>query len=192
MRVQAMGYLAISCANRQNSRVLPAGHSTMRLMPGSLAASGLLLVLAFSPALADSLSHDRPSPQFRLGLGASDSPIGEAAPILLLQWDAQPWRDYYREYTVGVIGKHGESEDPARRTVGFAGMSLGKRYNRWGFSMGAVVVSRQTQALSSVGQFLTQVSYRMDTIELRFGHLSNARMNSPNRGESFLVFSRSF
>ena len=93
------------------------------------------------------------------------------------------------EAAAGLFGKHGDPDVPAdRENVGFVALGLAHHHNRWTFSFSVAASYPKTSALSSVGQFLSQVAYRIgDGYAVRLGHMSNGSTHGRNRGETFLA-----
>jgi hypothetical protein len=86
---------------------------------------------------------------------------------------------------VGAIGQHRDEAELGR--VEFVSLQLGSDRGRYTLAAGIAAVSRTTPALSSAGQFHTQLTVRVGGAELGLGHLSNAGLKKPNKGETFFT-----
>ena len=151
-----------------------------------LSLGALALGLAASQSLhAEALPKPMP---WRASVGGSYSTVGNLAPFLALHKPFARWRDYRIEAAVGVFGKHRNAEPEDREHIGWVAMGLARDFGRWEGSFSLALSYPQTTALSSVGQFLTQISYRLgDGYALRVGHMSNGSFHGRNRGETFLA-----
>lgn len=145
--------------------------------------SSLLLACVSLPAAADTAQP------FRLSLGGSYSTLGDPAGFIALHKPFARWRGFDVEASAGVFGKHGAPDvDEDRDNVRFVALGVAHHHQRWTFSFSVAATHPQTTALSSVGQFLSQVAYRLgDRHALRIGHMSNASTHGRNRGETFLA-----
>lgn len=149
----------------------------------------MALAFVLAPDAAQSQQADPPMP-WRASLGGSHSKVGDTAPFLALHKPFARWNAFRVEATVGMIGKHGDAEPGDREHVGFVAVGLARDFGRWEGSFSVATTYPQTDALSSVGQFLSQLSYRIaDGYAVRIGHMSNASTHGRNRGETFLALS---
>jgi hypothetical protein len=154
--------------------------------------SALALALAAplgAPACAAS-SDAADSLPWRASLGTSYSTVGNLAPFLALHKPFAHWRAYRIEAAIGVFGKHRNAEPEDREHTGWVALGMAREFGRWEGSLSVALSYPQTTALSSVGQFLTQLSYRLgDGYAFRVGHMSNASLHGRNRGETFFALS---
>ena len=126
---------------------------------------------------------------FRLSLGGSYSTLGDPASFIALDTSISRWQGFDVDATVGLFGKHGSPDVSAdREQVGFVALGLARHHQRWTFSFSVAATYPRTSALSSAGQFLSQIGYRLgDGYALRLGHMSNGSTHGRNRGETFLA-----
>lgn len=156
---------------------------------GHLVPLAMALGLAFVPQRAHSEQVD-PSMPWRASVGGSYSKVGDTSPFIALHKPFARWNAFRVEATVGMIGKHSDAEPEDREHVGFVALGLARDFGRWEASFSVATTYPQTNALSSVGQFLSQLSYRVaDGYAVRLGHMSNASTHGRNRGETFLALS---
>ncbi|MCK7594071.1 hypothetical protein [Pseudomarimonas salicorniae] len=147
-----------------------------------------LLGLATLTALPASAADEEAHMPWRASIGSSYSTVGNLAPFLGLHKPFARWRDYRIEAAVGVIGKHPKAESVDREHIGWVALGLARNFGRWEASFSVAASYPQTTALSSVGQFLTQVSYPLaEGYALRVGHMSNGSLHGRNRGETFFA-----
>jgi hypothetical protein len=160
---------------------------------GALRAHALRLACLLSlGALSAPTGAAASTPQpWRLSLGGSYSTLGDPAGFVAMHKPFAAWRGFDVEAAAGLFGKHGDPDVPNdREHVGFVALGLAHHHERWTFSFSVAATYPQTSALSSVGQFLTQVAYRVgDGYAVRIGHMSNASTHGRNRGETFLALS---
>lgn len=149
-----------------------------------------LCVFALSLASSSALrAEDTPTAMpWRASLGASYSTVGNLAPFVSLHKPFAQWREYRIEAAAGVFGKHRNAEPQDREHIGWVALGMARDFGRWEASFSLALSYPQTTALSSVGQFLTQISYRLgDGYALRVGHMSNGSFHGRNRGETFFA-----
>jgi hypothetical protein len=147
-----------------------------------------LLALALLTALpATGMAAD--NPPLRLSAGGSYSTLGDPAGFIAVHKPFTTWRGFDVEAAAGLFGKHGNPDVAADRdNVGFIALGLAHHHQRWTFSFSVAASYPKTSALSSVGQFLSQVAYRIgDGYAIRLGHMSNASTHGRNHGETFLA-----
>lgn len=154
------------------------------------ALSALTLMLAFASATAHAASPpplDRPAWAFHGG--ASISPGSSSADFVMLSYNRPlqglPHGLDLLRFNVGAVGVHRDDVDFGR--VEFGSLQVGSDRGRYTLAAGIALVSRTTPALSSAGQFHTQLTVRLGQVELGLGHLSNAGLKKPNRGETFFT-----
>lgn len=147
-----------------------------------------LAALVLLAALPGAASADGAQP-FRLSMGGSYSTLGDPAGFIAVHKPFATWRGFDVEAAAGLFGKHGDPDVPAdRENVGFVALGLAHHHERWTFSFSVAASYPKTSALSSVGQFLSQVAYRIgDGYAVRLGHMSNGSTHGRNRGETFLA-----
>lgn len=155
-------------------------------VPFAAALAATCLALPGDAAAADAAA-DMP---WRASLGGSYSTVGDVAPFLALHKPFARWRDFRIEAAAGLIGKHQDALPEDREHIGWVALGLGREFGRWDLSFSLAASYPKTSALSSVGQFLSQLGYRFgERHTLRLGHLSNGSLHGRNRGETFLALS---
>lgn len=152
-----------------------------------LRAVALLAAGGLAPATA---AEDGAGHPWQASVGASYSTVGDVAPFVALHKPFAHWQGFRVEAAAGLIGKHQGAQPGDREHIGWVALGLGRRFGRWEASFSLAASYPKTSALSSVGQFLSQLGYRIDERRLlRIGHLSNGSLHGRNRGETFLALS---
>lgn len=166
----------------------------MNRKPTPLAATpftGALLaaVLALSPLPAQA---ELSEPETTLQLGISDVPKTPNTPFALLTHrrpqTGLPLGLDFVAASLGSIAGRSTSEPGSRERVNFVSLQLGYQLGRFSLASGLAAVSHTTVSLSSGYQFHSHLGIRLwRAAELGLGHLSNAGLRSPNRGESYIA-----
>jgi hypothetical protein len=162
----------------------------MSCSPVSALLRHTLIALATGIAVAPTAkaASDEEALPWRVSAGGSYSTVGNLAPFLALHKPFARWREFRVEAAVGVFGKHHHADRIDREHIGWVALGLARDFGRWEASFSLAASYPQTTALSSVGQFLTQISYRLgDGYALRGGHMSNGSLHGRNRGETFFA-----
>lgn len=156
------------------------------LAPASLA----VLVMALVPGAARAQSPGG-SVWNSIHLGQSDSPdVGRVDFAMFSRGQAVsglPLKLDLFTVNLGTIGSRRVEGEPYHGRIYFVSAQIGYRLGRFTLAGGVAGVSETTDALSSSFQFHTQLCYRFRRLELGLGHLSNAGIRQPNRGETFLT-----
>lgn len=127
---------------------------------------------------------------WRASIGASYSTVGDPAPFLALHKPLAHWQGFRVEAAAGWIGAHSGAEPQSRERIRWVALGLAREFGAWELSFSLAANYPKTAALSSVGQFLSQLGYRFDERwALRLGHMSNGSLHGRNRGESFVALS---
>jgi hypothetical protein len=152
------------------------------------AALAVALTLFSASAMAEA-PPPLARPTWALHGGASVSPGSSSADFVMLSYN-QPVRDLPHgidllRFNLGAVGVHHNDVDFGR--VEFGSIQIGSDRGRYTLAGGLAAVSRTTPALSSALQFHTQLTVRLGRAELGLGHLSNAGLKKPNRGETFFT-----
>jgi hypothetical protein len=147
-------------------------------------------------AIAAWTGNAQAAPRLAMHAGSSDSPATGATGFLMLgiasEVQGLPLGLDYIALNVGNLRGRSESGQRLHGHIVFVSGQFGYRLGRWSLASGLAAVSETTEALSSGFQFHSQLLYRIGHWELGLGHLSNAGLRRPNRGETFLSLGRAF
>lgn len=161
-------------------------------LPTASAPLCAVLALAIACFSASAKAEAPPAlthPTWALHGGASLSPGSSSADFVMLSYNRPvqnlPHGIDLLRFNVGAVGVHHNDVDFGR--VEFGSIQIGSDRGRYTLAGGLAAVSRTTPALSSALQFHTQLTVRLGRVELGLGHLSNAGLKSPNRGETFFT-----
>ncbi len=137
-------------------------------------------------------------PTWEIGAGYADELDGEGTGSLLVSHlrDVE-WLERFKmrmETSVGWIGSRSDLADPrADEDVLFVSMGVRRHWTRHIYTGSALVlVSHQSEALSSFWQFKSAIGWQNERINIGLWHLSNASITGRNRGETVLSFSLRF